>query len=135
MICKWCGAVMDRSDRACRRCGREVPALSDCGGFYDLAPAERPDIPVAVVETDSRQTRKRSSPLGVLCAVLAVLLAASVIVNLALAGQREAFAEELEELEERLEDRDESSLIPPATDAGTEDGTAATAEELAASEE
>ena len=29
---------MASSDTKCKRCGKEVPALSDCGGFYDLVP-------------------------------------------------------------------------------------------------
>lgn len=38
MFCKWCGGRLAPSDSKCKRCGREVPALSDCGGFYDLVP-------------------------------------------------------------------------------------------------
>ena len=29
---------MASSDTKCKRCGKEVPVLSDCGGFYDLVP-------------------------------------------------------------------------------------------------
>lgn len=36
MFCKWCGGSLAPSDLKCRRCGKEVPARSDCGGFYDL---------------------------------------------------------------------------------------------------
>lgn len=36
MFCKWCGGDLTSSDTRCKRCGKEVPALSDCGGFYDL---------------------------------------------------------------------------------------------------
>ena len=38
MICKWCGATVSAGGKKCTRCGREIPALSDCGGFYDLVP-------------------------------------------------------------------------------------------------
>jgi len=38
MFCKWCGGSLTPSDSKCKRCGKEVPALSDCGGFYDLVP-------------------------------------------------------------------------------------------------
>jgi len=41
MICKWCGGNLIPSDSKCKRCGREVPVLSDCGGFYDLVPDAR----------------------------------------------------------------------------------------------
>lgn len=43
MFCKWCGGNIASSDTKCKRCGKEVPALSDCGGFYDLVPnAKKP---------------------------------------------------------------------------------------------
>lgn len=43
MFCKWCGGTIASSDIKCKRCGKEVPALSDCGGFYDLVPnAKKP---------------------------------------------------------------------------------------------
>ena len=38
MFCKWCGGNIASSDTKCKRCGKEVPVLSDCGGFYDLVP-------------------------------------------------------------------------------------------------
>lgn len=41
MICKWCGNNMSPSATKCKRCGKEAPALSDCGGFYDIAPRAR----------------------------------------------------------------------------------------------
>lgn len=43
MFCKWCGGNIASSDTKCKRCGKEVPALSSCGGFYDLVPnAKKP---------------------------------------------------------------------------------------------
>lgn len=41
MFCKWCGGKLTPSDTSCKRCGKEVPALSDCGGFYDLVSNEK----------------------------------------------------------------------------------------------
>lgn len=38
MFCKWCGADLPNSATKCTRCGKDVPAMSDCGGFYDLVP-------------------------------------------------------------------------------------------------
>ena len=38
MFCKWCGADLSNSATKCTRCGKDVPAMSDCGGFYDLIP-------------------------------------------------------------------------------------------------
>ena len=36
MICNWCGAVLDGKIESCAECGRKVPPMSDCGGFYHL---------------------------------------------------------------------------------------------------
>lgn len=50
MICKWCGETLKAGAKTCKRCKREVPALSDCGGFYDLVPqagAVPPPVPEA----------------------------------------------------------------------------------------
>lgn len=47
MICKWCGEVLKPGDSRCKRCRREIPALSDCGGFYDLVPQAESALPVA----------------------------------------------------------------------------------------
>lgn len=50
MFCKWCGADLPDSASKCARCGKEIPALSDCGGFYDLAPNARrqtAEVPVS----------------------------------------------------------------------------------------
>lgn len=41
MFCKWCGGNVASTDTKCKRCGRDVPALSDCGGFYDLVPGAK----------------------------------------------------------------------------------------------
>lgn len=50
MFCKWCGGSLTQSDSKCKRCGKEVPALSDCGGFYDLVPdAKQPPKPPSAV--------------------------------------------------------------------------------------
>lgn len=51
MICKWCGATIDVSKGKCSVCGRDIPALSDCGGFYDVVPkATRPAVPQCAQE-------------------------------------------------------------------------------------
>lgn len=60
MICKWCGATIDVSNRKCSVCGREIPALSDCGGFYNIVPTERK---TAVYRTESEQTQGKPSDI------------------------------------------------------------------------
>lgn len=61
MFCKWCGGNIASSDTKCKRCGKEVPALSDCGGFYDLVPsAKKPSN--AQPEPDAPHAKPVSSP-------------------------------------------------------------------------
>ena len=57
MFCKWCGGSLTPSDSKCKRCGKEVPALSDCGGFYDLVPDAKqlPKTPPADFHRPSRE--------------------------------------------------------------------------------
>lgn len=89
MICKFCGAELSESAGKCKRCGNEIPAMSDCGGFYDLtskgtklwqaengfAPAPSmtaaPAAPAAPV--------KKSKAAAIVAAVLAIGLAASLL--------------------------------------------------------
>lgn len=89
MICKWCGATIDVTKGKCPDCGRNIPALSDCGGFYGVVPkATRPVSPHHKQETcsnskdgvnplspppKSRQERKKHAVLPI--AALALLLA------------------------------------------------------------
>ncbi|MBR6762490.1 MAG: hypothetical protein IKM13_01920 [Clostridia bacterium] len=57
MFCKWCGGNLAPADTKCSRCGKEVPALSDCGGFYDLVP----DAPkVRTADTTEEGTEMQS---------------------------------------------------------------------------
>lgn len=67
MFCKWCGNNLTSSDIKCKRCGREVPALSDCGGFYDLVPnakktADTNPGPVDYPEKPERANREPEQP-------------------------------------------------------------------------
>lgn len=47
MICKWCGAKVEAGQRNCPSCGREIPPVSDCGGFYDIVPGAARPAPAA----------------------------------------------------------------------------------------
>ena len=38
MICKWCGERIDSGAHVCSHCGKELPPLSECGGFYNIMP-------------------------------------------------------------------------------------------------
>lgn len=80
MICKWCGAKVDPVKKRCGRCGREVPALSDCGGFYDLVPdAPKEPVPVSVPASPAAPVApvSRGVPTGAKVAI--GILAAAVV--------------------------------------------------------
>ena len=67
MFCKWCGGNLASSDTKCKRCGKEVPALSDCGGFYDLVPNAKKPVevhpgPVVPTERPANPPRKPEPP-------------------------------------------------------------------------
>lgn len=68
MFCKWCGGNLASSDTKCKRCGKEVPALSDCGGFYDLVPNAKKTVevypgPIVPPERPVNPPRKSEPPI------------------------------------------------------------------------
>lgn len=79
MLCKWCGERITSAEKVCGRCGRKIPALSDCGGFYDLSP-EAPRSASAQMESKqptnqpATQKKGRSRMPAVLCVVSALLV-------------------------------------------------------------
>lgn len=70
MICKWCGETLKSGAKTCKRCHREIPPLSDCGGFYDLVPQARSavavpteEIPIRVPEEVIAEPEAMESPV------------------------------------------------------------------------
>ena len=102
MICKWCGNAMDNREKVCRRCGNEVPAKSDCGGFYDLVPAAGGIVPPAPVQLSQKPAKKSAVPaiLGILCCVLLV-----AVIVVAISGN--SARQEADQLKDRLESAQE----------------------------
>ena len=92
MFCKWCGGNLTSYDTKCKRCGREVPALSDCGGFYDLvsnvkkpvevqpvlAPAPTPTPTLAPVSKRKKTNVKRIL-IGLITLTVALGLAIALL--------------------------------------------------------
>lgn len=119
MICKWCGASMDAHETVCRRCGKEAPPRSDCGGFYDLVPAARNIIPAAPVQPQVPQpvaapavapavepaAKKSGLPLvlGLLCCVLAVVAVVAFASGNSAREEIAALEEKIEAMEEKEE--------------------------------
>ena len=107
MICKWCGETVKAGSRTCRRCKRDIPALSDCGGFYDLVAAEVPASapipqPTPVMEAPVHpvlpEPKKNSPLLGLICGVAAVLAVVFLIMTISLSGQLADAREEADRL-------------------------------------
>ena len=100
MICKWCGASVNAADKKCGRCGREIPALSDCGGFYNVAPkAPRPEAapkpaaaPVQPAAPVVKEPEKKSSSAPLI--VVAVLVVIALVIGQVLLMMRIADLEE-----------------------------------------
>ena len=59
MFCKWCGGKITSSDTKCGRCGREVPPLSDCGGFYDLVPGAKEGVKTSPAAPAAEKQEKK----------------------------------------------------------------------------
>lgn len=103
MFCKWCGATLDFSNTKCKRCGKEVPALSDCGGFYDLVPNVK-----KVVEVQSAQVKVQSVPevmpkrkknikrmlVGLVTLLVALVLAIALLILVIALGKKSQSATE-----------------------------------------
>ncbi len=92
MFCKWCGKRVEPGEERCPSCGRELPPLSECGGFFNLG----------FVAGEQSGAGKRGSAYGegpspehpwkVACAVLGVvcviLLGALIFSILGRGGER-----------------------------------------------
>lgn len=95
MICKWCGETLKTGAKTCKRCKRDIPAKSDCGGFYDLVPLPGtvpPAAPAPVLHTSavpepashgasaSAKTQGNLNPRLLLAGAAAVILILLVMV-------------------------------------------------------
>lgn len=96
MICKWCGKPVNPGQKNCPACGREVPPLSECGGFHNVVPNWTPPVagsfvtetPVQKLPAADRSTaspspkKRRPQPfhwLSLLLSLVALLLAIAVL--------------------------------------------------------
>lgn len=151
MICKWCGETLKTGDKTCKRCRREVPALSDCGGFYDLvptampveyrntlsaeqnAPIQKPVTPIAPVLPDHEGQRAKRKNLIL---VIAVILVAGLLINtFVLNGKLSDANDTIDQLQSRLEEQEDqpSGGKPENTEPSTVDPDEGGEEEPSAS--
>ncbi len=154
MFCKWCGSSLSSSDTKCNRCGKDVPALSNCGGFYDLVPKARkpaappptpPKPPVQnpptprqpLPQKDSASAKKRKSQNGLLLPVaagVAVLFFLLLVMLFVLQGKVNNLTNEVGELRDDLKniieiidpDTEPEPTAPNTDPSGTTDPTGST---------
>lgn len=124
MICKWCGETIKIGAKTCKRCKRELPALSDCGGFYDLVPKDTPvptpaaepkpavQPPVRPVLPQPKQTNPVINVVLILSVVMAVI---SLILTISLSGKLADAREEADSLRDQLKSGEDASQSQPAT--------------------
>lgn len=92
MLCKWCGAKLPDHATKCKRCGKDIPAISDCGGFYDLVPSanklaargpvqDAPKLEVPVRSAERKSGSGKGSILSAIAITLCVVLIAVVLLD------------------------------------------------------
>ena len=101
MICKWCGAELRSAQGKCNRCGKEQPALSQCGGFYDLVTVPRPEAAPA-----REGGRQKNNPITILLAVVCLALVVALVLAMVSYGDLQkdnrALQRDVEDLEAEL---------------------------------
>lgn len=117
MFCKWCGQTIKTTDAACPACGRQTPALSDCGGLYNLKiekavtvvmpdPAEKRD---ALAEKDKKTVEKTRTWM-LFCTAMTIIFVLALLVGSALfTWQIRQMREEIDTLKEALEEEQSDS--------------------------
>ncbi len=117
MFCKWCGGNLTSADTKCKRCGREVAARSDCGGFYELVPDEKPAQPVVVAAAP------KAKASGALIAVMAAGFAVLLTLVIVLFTMHSKLTQELEYLRSEIEDLTAEGVAEETTNAEETEGT------------
>lgn len=148
MICKWCGAPVDVTRGKCSACGRELPPLSDCGGFYNIVPgAARPEAQPCVQQTHSepqsstepvspppRQKKRPVLPLVTL-AVLLLVGVLSVVLFLSLGSRLDALEQRIAANDSEIEQLRRSNASALEQLAGVNAQLAEVNDQLAATRE
>lgn len=137
MICKWCGAEISDSATKCARCRKDLPAMSDCGGFYNLVPnaqksaiEPQPDKPIPpepvpaknAPQPVSKKTKgRKKNPIGIVVTCTGFVLA--VVLAFSLVGQTMRYQKEqrqlkmqIEKLSAELNQKQQETTEPAATE-------------------
>ena len=135
MFCKYCGGDLAFGDLKCKRCGREVPAKSDCGGFYDLVREDQPVQAPTVIMSGSKTVTKPQTPVGLIAGMIAGFAVLLVLVLMLFSAQdkltqdiedlrrdiREMKTEEVTEQTETQEDTTDDMETTGDTDVNAEE--------------
>lgn len=139
MFCKWCGEKIDPAERECAACGREIPPLSDCGGFYGLTEnnAQRRSAPIDTNACPPKQEAKRttkstrnrikyrlaSKALLVLVPLLLLALLINIQINIAkLTKQGERIVTALEDIKTEMVGEGTDEVDDESDSEGTSEG-------------
>ena len=128
MICKWCGETLKTGAKTCRRCKREIPAKSDCGGFYDLVPAPGTQPPAAPSPAPVMPAMPESAPYGaaapgkkkrdmnpkILFAGAAALILILLVMVISLSGKLEEANDRIARLQDERSDKQNTELTEGA---------------------
>lgn len=132
MICRWCGKEVFPGQRNCGSCGREVPPLSDCGGFYQVVPdaaQQKKDSyfqqpPKQMLQPPEHGRSGGGEKKWVLLFPVVGMVVLSLVLFAILNGRISKIAQQIEALQDALSDQTETS----ETGALTEMETVATTE-------
>jgi hypothetical protein len=125
MICKWCGETVKPGAGTCKRCKRQIPALSDCGGFYDLVNqsspilppvAETPPAPQPPVRPAMPQQQKKSILPNLLLCLALILAVIFLLRSVSLSKQLTQANEEMARLRNHLRYQDDTVQTAPTLD-------------------
>lgn len=128
MICKWCGETLKTGAKTCRRCKREIPAKSDCGGFYDLVPTPGTQPPAAASPAPVMPAMPESAPYGaaapgkkkrdmnpkILFAGAAALILILLVMVISLSGKLEEANDRIARLQDERSDKQNTELTEGA---------------------
>lgn len=135
MFCKYCGGNLASGDAKCKRCGKEVAARSNCGGFYDLVQEDempqpaQPARPAAVI-----MPQKMKNPTGLIVGVAAGFALLLVLIAVLIVKQSQ-LNEELDTLKNELQDIIELQETEPESTETVDEETETNEEETQEKEE
>jgi hypothetical protein len=100
MFCKWCGETVSSKDLKCKHCGRDIPPLSDCGGFCNLV--TKPDTEPTPDNVPINQTTNNKNDISILAIVSSVVAIVAIVLILIINIKVNSYIDIIKDLEERV---------------------------------